>query len=245
MSLAPLKKESVSGYARIIPGICGRSLPDLFFNVGIDLIALEPESNLLTELAHEVVEQAGEDAEIDELNLRLNQLRNFYNESIGWFEQVAEYSSDSPELEELIDTLRALIRTAPEPQLRLLLADRVYEALEETAFEYGFYDLLSDETMSYEAILERLGEEGITEIPLLKIALNVLTDLDLLLGVKRDELSGEELVSVSASLSMALASLNRLRQLRWKVQRETAKIGRNDLCPCGSGKKYKKCCMPR
>ena len=22
----------------------------------------------------------------------------------------------------------------------------------------------------------------------------------------------------------------------------TAKIGRNDLCPCGSGKKYKKCC---
>ena len=22
-----------------------------------------------------------------------------------------------------------------------------------------------------------------------------------------------------------------------------AKIGRNDLCPCNSGKKYKKCCM--
>ena len=24
--------------------------------------------------------------------------------------------------------------------------------------------------------------------------------------------------------------------------REEPKIGRNDLCPCGSGKKYKKCC---
>ena len=23
----------------------------------------------------------------------------------------------------------------------------------------------------------------------------------------------------------------------------SGKIGRNDLCPCGSGKKYKKCCM--
>jgi uncharacterized protein YecA (UPF0149 family) len=22
----------------------------------------------------------------------------------------------------------------------------------------------------------------------------------------------------------------------------SAKIGRNELCPCGSGKKYKKCC---
>ena len=25
--------------------------------------------------------------------------------------------------------------------------------------------------------------------------------------------------------------------------RETPKIGRNDPCPCGSGKKYKKCCL--
>ncbi|MCK9996504.1 MAG: SEC-C domain-containing protein [Candidatus Krumholzibacteria bacterium] len=26
------------------------------------------------------------------------------------------------------------------------------------------------------------------------------------------------------------------------VQREEPKVGRNDPCPCGSGKKYKKCC---
>ncbi len=26
-------------------------------------------------------------------------------------------------------------------------------------------------------------------------------------------------------------------------QRETPKIGRNEPCPCGSGKKYKKCCL--
>jgi uncharacterized protein len=25
-------------------------------------------------------------------------------------------------------------------------------------------------------------------------------------------------------------------------RRQTAKVGRNDPCPCGSGKKYKKCC---
>ena len=29
------------------------------------------------------------------------------------------------------------------------------------------------------------------------------------------------------------------------VRRETPKIGRNDPCPCGSGKKYKKCCGVR
>ena len=27
------------------------------------------------------------------------------------------------------------------------------------------------------------------------------------------------------------------------VRREGRKVGRNDPCPCGSGKKYKKCCM--
>jgi len=26
------------------------------------------------------------------------------------------------------------------------------------------------------------------------------------------------------------------------IQRQTQKVGRNDTCPCGSGKKYKKCC---
>lgn len=27
------------------------------------------------------------------------------------------------------------------------------------------------------------------------------------------------------------------------IRREAAKVGRNDPCPCGSGKKYKKCCQ--
>jgi len=30
-----------------------------------------------------------------------------------------------------------------------------------------------------------------------------------------------------------------------KQKKRSAKIGRNDACPCGSGKKYKNCCMGR
>ena len=29
---------------------------------------------------------------------------------------------------------------------------------------------------------------------------------------------------------------------RREPKRDASKVGRNDLCPCGSGKKYKKCC---
>ena len=31
--------------------------------------------------------------------------------------------------------------------------------------------------------------------------------------------------------------------IRESVKRTAPKVGRNDSCPCGSGKKYKKCCM--
>lgn len=35
-----------------------------------------------------------------------------------------------------------------------------------------------------------------------------------------------------------------MRQRRTKpIVRDYNKIGRNDPCPCGSGKKYKKCCL--
>ena len=31
-------------------------------------------------------------------------------------------------------------------------------------------------------------------------------------------------------------------EVHFTFHRETPKVGRNDLCPCGSGRKYKKCC---
>jgi len=34
----------------------------------------------------------------------------------------------------------------------------------------------------------------------------------------------------------------RLGKQAGSLRREQAKVGRNDPCPCGSGKKYKKCC---
>lgn len=40
-----------------------------------------------------------------------------------------------------------------------------------------------------------------------------------------------------AKMIHGVRGLNRLRQTRTSV-----KIGRNGPCPCGSGKKYKKCC---
>jgi hypothetical protein len=70
-------------------------------------------------------------------------------------------------------------------------------------------------------------------------------DATLLSGV------AEELVSEESRARLE-SRHNRLRSLYLMYKRthrqpkrlSTAKVGRNDPCPCGSGKKYKKCCMP-
>ena len=33
--------------------------------------------------------------------------------------------------------------------------------------------------------------------------------------------------------------------VKQKTIKRNKKVGRNDPCPCGSGKKYKKCCYPK
>ena len=40
----------------------------------------------------------------------------------------------------------------------------------------------------------------------------------------------------------AYRNFRRYEQNRPEPSYTNAKIGRNDLCPCGSGKKYKRCC---
>lgn len=46
------------------------------------------------------------------------------------------------------------------------------------------------------------------------------------------------------ALTTALEKKNLLlREKKRKLETEHTKVGRNDKCPCGSGKKYKKCCL--
>ncbi|MBL8369352.1 MAG: SEC-C domain-containing protein, partial [Candidatus Accumulibacter sp.] len=69
------------------------------------------------------------------------------------------------------------------------------------------------------------------------------------LAAGEDWLSGEELEHLRAEceekLPQAVTEIYRFwvaqRSIK-TIRRETPKVGRNDPCPCGSGKKFKKCC---
>ena len=48
--------------------------------------------------------------------------------------------------------------------------------------------------------------------------------------------------NVDMSSAPAQAAVPKRERKQETVRRETPKVGRNDPCPCGSGKKYKHCC---
>ena len=69
-----------------------------------------------------------------------------------------------------------------------------------------------------------------------------------MLEAVRDHLLHEEAHYLAAQerlakLNAAWERKRRADQVQSPVVRKQPKIGRNDFCPCGSGKKYKKCCL--
>jgi uncharacterized protein YecA (UPF0149 family) len=72
-------------------------------------------------------------------------------------------------------------------------------------------------------------------------------------GMIMDEVPMSEANNQSNEAMQAAISNNQMKKFEamakaWKDShtqkiREYKKIGRNDLCPCGSGKKYKNCCL--
>ena len=62
------------------------------------------------------------------------------------------------------------------------------------------------------------------------------------------ELDAMDPPHVATALQKALDGVNQVYQYFYALRskplvREASKVGRNDPCPCGSGKKHKKCCM--
>ena len=52
-----------------------------------------------------------------------------------------------------------------------------------------------------------------------------------------------DLGAAKAGIHVPRGEFNKLREEN--VPRPSLKIGRNDPCPCGSGRKYKQCCLPK
>ena len=99
----------------------------------------------------------------------------------------------------------------------------------------GFLDGIN-ESITTPNDLEDMDETSAVEVEIIpeKLFFNMLkADADYLYGLPQwNDILGEE----------KMAEIVKQYKASKTVRRESPKIGRNDPCPCGSGKKYKHCC---
>lgn len=76
--------------------------------------------------------------------------------------------------------------------------------------------------------------KDLIEIPNVQLA-----NQDNATSVKEDELP----TSAAIGSNIDMSKYVRPRKTRTIIRENIKKIGRNDPCPCGSGKKYKNCCL--
>jgi Protein of unknown function (DUF1186)/SEC-C motif len=93
----------------------------------------------------------------------------------------------------------------------------------------GLDDVKSDLAMGKDRILARLAEN-----PHRRLVENTVAEMGWWACFHEDR-------ARKTAHAVADSNLN-LDVLSSQIRRATPKIGRNEPCPCGSGKKYKKCC---
>jgi hypothetical protein len=109
------------------------------------------------------------------------------------------------------------------------------EPLARRAFEQEFVSPQEADFAFFQAQLRRTVETGAPEMLRLSRKTPLIEDAI-------DELSRWHAFS-EAYLKRRSRAYDPLAYLTDTFEREGPKIGRNDPCPCGSGKKYKKCCL--
>jgi preprotein translocase subunit SecA len=96
----------------------------------------------------------------------------------------------------------------------------------------------------FEALLERLKQEVVRILSHLQIKRQ--DEAELIEQKRREEAERQQLAFQHAQASaLPEAEQEPAQQVEAPQQpmvRDTPKVGRNDPCPCGSGKKYKQCC---
>ena len=100
---------------------------------------------------------------------------------------------------------------------------------------------------------DQLGEDDIRHslldhLPRLDLPLSIKSGIPEILRGFVEDLGQQGRLAESQTLSALIHALTPeyLQQIEGKtptLTRAAAKICRNDPCPCGSGKKYKKCCL--
>jgi len=148
------------------------------------------------------------------------ELQSVVGAIVGRYQEILQTTQDEPE--------------AYEP----LLFETLDGQLLATDWAAGFMDGAALRKDAWRPLLQT--DEG---AELLAPIIAFLNDED---GNPLVEVEGDELAAVRAAaidlIAPSVQGINSFWQLRRHLPRRVAKTGRNEPCPCGSGRKYKRCC---
>src|ERR1051326_104237 len=140
-----------------------------------------------------------------------------------------------------------IINGAPAPTAEALMRSR-YTAYVKHAYDHLGRSLSADQRKDYSAEEAKRWAESSEWLGLkvLRTEKGGENDSEGLVEFSaRYKVDGKEQEHLEAALfareSGAWVYVGQAAQRGQTVRRETPKVGRNDPCPCGSGKKYKKC----
>lgn len=245
MKIKALNEISVANYAKVVKNLTEYSLIEFFYNVGLDLIVLDMKNDemFVNGVIHEIVTKYSSNG-IEDINMRVKQVNDFYNEIIGFYEEFLnlDESTSQDTIEGHKQTIQKMLSLNSHEENKQILLDISGEAIEVMADEYGFSDVLQT-SENYGEVFDYLIESQGVKLLVETFEMLVMHQL----VIEKDVENEEDLFEVAMLLLINLSSLNKIRQIRLEIEEDVlekeVKIGRNDPCPCGSGKKYKKCCL--
>jgi len=236
-----LTESSVKNYQKLLKNIIDIPLFEIFLEIGVELVELYPEEQYIQTLIEEMQEQHTLDS-IEELNMKFRQVQDFYNDVIATYENDSMFEGSMDEPLAIEHIMMPMMSYQSLEQNHDILRNMLIEAVEAVADEYGFldafYDMKDAELRKYLKKEVFLGAEVLYTnfVSLLDMRSTLLSD---------KEHDNDKLYVTAILLTVNLSMFNEVRKERFILEQERAKvkIGRNDPCPCGSGKKYKKCCL--
>jgi len=221
---------------------------DETFEIFIELINPEISAN-----QQNLVDRMGTYSEFDSVE----RIQTFFDHYFGYQNKIIEhversfsFSSEKEFTSFISDWAKNLLQTiAKENRVRDVI-DTVYYLYESVAEMYGI-DLMKDPENSRDEMLRVFGSEEIADM----FTFLIVFVYEIEESKDDDEEALQGLVELMISFCIAM---NQIRKIKYEAHQNTKalydsfggaanqlgyKVGRNDPCPCGSGKKYKKCCL--
>ncbi len=242
MHIKPLTPKYVKQFSKTLRknGVKS-SVLEIFFKSITELI--DPYENNVTQNIENIMKDCNFES-MDDINAFLMEYNDFTNGSIGFinsFDTIEDNNIFDKEVQPLFEALCSESKDCDQ-----ILLQSIDKILAKTIEVYEIdVELLSDD----DYIRDILGED-------LKLVMTVLISASI--AMHEGEVERDDLETLRANFILVNSfvyildgarkdELDRIDEDKHFVprgeQKKVTKVGRNEPCPCGSGKKYKKCCM--